>query len=124
MNYVNVEVNGVRKRVAAVRAQGRVWFHWEGETYVIEPSQDARRGGGVASASPGHVAAPMPGKVTKVSVAVGDAVTKGQVLVVMEAMKMEYALDCDLDGVVAMISVAEGDQVVRGATLVKVEPPA
>jgi propionyl-CoA carboxylase alpha chain/3-methylcrotonyl-CoA carboxylase alpha subunit len=70
-------------------------------------------------ASDGQVRSPMPGKVTQLSVKTGDAVTKGQALVTLEAMKMEHALTAPFDGTVETLSVALGDQVSEGATLIK-----
>jgi 3-methylcrotonyl-CoA carboxylase alpha subunit len=57
-----------------------------------------------------------------VLVAVGDAVTKGQTLVVMEAMKMELTLAAPQDGVVAAVNGAVGNMVVEGAELIVLTP--
>ncbi len=65
------------------------------------------------------VKAPMPGKVLSVKVAEGDAVTKGQTLLVLEAMKMEHALAAPRDGVVETLSASEGGQVADGDVLVR-----
>ncbi|MCW5676080.1 MAG: ATP-grasp domain-containing protein [Xanthobacteraceae bacterium] len=70
----------------------------------------------------GAVSAPMHGKVLSVSVAKGDKVAKGQRLMVLEAMKMEHALDAATDGVVAELSVAAGEQVSEGAQLILIKP--
>ncbi|HRF09540.1 MAG TPA: biotin carboxylase N-terminal domain-containing protein [Xanthobacteraceae bacterium] len=69
----------------------------------------------------GAIAAPMHGKVLSVSVAKGEKVAKGQRLMVLEAMKMEHALDAETDGVVAELSVAAGDQVSEGAQLILIK---
>jgi biotin carboxyl carrier protein len=69
----------------------------------------------------GGLVAPMPGKIIDVRAAVGDAVTAGQVLVVMEAMKMEHHLSTPGDGTVAEVRVAVGDQVDNGAVLLVVD---
>ena len=73
------------------------------------------------AAGNGAIAAPMHGKVLSVSVAKGDKVAKGQRLMVLEAMKMEHALDAATDGIVAELSVAAGDQVSEGEHLVLIE---
>jgi 3-methylcrotonyl-CoA carboxylase alpha subunit len=66
----------------------------------------------------------MPGRVTRVAVAVGDSVTRGQELIVVEAMKMENALVAPIDGVVTLIEAKVGDMVQPGSPLVVVEPKA
>jgi acetyl/propionyl-CoA carboxylase alpha subunit len=71
----------------------------------------------------GSLRAPMPGKVVKVTVSEGEAVAEGQILVVMEAMKMEHALRAPHPGTVAAVPASPGDQVEAGATLVVVESP-
>jgi biotin carboxyl carrier protein len=67
-----------------------------------------------------RVLAPMPGKVVKVLVAAGDAVTARQGLVVVEAMKMENELTATRAGTVTSVVVAEGDSVEAGRLLVVV----
>ena len=69
----------------------------------------------------GSAVAPMPGGVVRVAVAEGDAVTAGQLLVVLEAMKMEHAVNASSAGVVTSVTVAEGDQVETGRVLVVVD---
>ena len=66
--------------------------------------------------------APMPGSVVRVAVAPGDRVEAGQVLVVLEAMKMEHTVHAGTAGTVAEVDVVEGDQVVTGHLLAVVEP--
>jgi 3-methylcrotonyl-CoA carboxylase alpha subunit len=70
----------------------------------------------------GVVTAPMHGKVLSLEVAVGDAVRKGERLLVLEAMKMEHALTAPMDGRVAELVVAAGDQVAEDAKLLVIEP--
>ena len=64
------------------------------------------------------IKAPMPGKVLSLSVTPGEAVTKGQTLAVMEAMKMEMALTAPRDGVVDAVNAATGQQVNEGDVLI------
>ncbi len=70
------------------------------------------------------VLAPMPGLVQTVVVAPGDAVTEGQRMVVLEAMKMEHVLRAPRDGVVAEVTVKAGDQVTAGLPLATLEAEA
>jgi 3-methylcrotonyl-CoA carboxylase alpha subunit len=68
----------------------------------------------------GRLTAPMPGKVLHFNVKPGDSVHAGQVLAVMEAMKMEHAIAAPADGVVAELLYAPGDQVPEGAELLTI----
>lgn len=63
------------------------------------------------------VAAPMPGKILGVKASVGQAVKKGEVMLILEAMKMENEIVAPSDGTVASINVSVGDAVEAGATL-------
>ena len=99
---------------------GEVVVFDAGETFVLAPrppAKDAAHGGG----GDGAIASPMPGKVVAVSVAVGDAVTRGQALLTLEAMKMEHALVAPFDGVVEAINVSVGDQVSEGVPLARLK---
>lgn len=66
------------------------------------------------------VAAPLPGVVTKVLVAEGQAVKKGETVVVLEAMKMENNITAECDGTVTGICAAPGDNVMEGTTLLTI----
>ncbi|WP_027442620.1 acetyl/propionyl/methylcrotonyl-CoA carboxylase subunit alpha [Erythrobacter cryptus] len=79
-------------------------------------------GSGQASAADGAILAPMPGKVIAVDVAEGEAVTAGQRLIVLEAMKMEHALAAPCDGRVEGLAVRPGAQVEVEAVLAHVVP--
>jgi 3-methylcrotonyl-CoA carboxylase alpha subunit len=70
----------------------------------------------------GRVMAPIPGRVASVLAGPGDRVTRGQVLVVIEAMKMELSLAAPMDGTVAAVNCAVGDMVEEGIDLVDMVP--
>jgi len=78
--------------------------------------------GAAAGASDGAILSPMPGKVVSVSTRIGDSVTRGQTLLVLEAMKMEHAMTAPFDGVVAELTAVAGGQVSEGIILVRLEP--
>lgn len=68
-----------------------------------------------------HITAPMPGKIVKVFVKVGDAVVEGQSLIVVEAMKMENELKSPIAGTVTAVHTQENATVENGAQLITVE---
>jgi propionyl-CoA carboxylase alpha chain len=71
----------------------------------------------------GSLVAPMPGNVIRLGAGVGDAVTTGQPLIWLEAMKMEHTITAPSDGVLAELNVDTGQQVEVGAVLARVESP-
>ena len=89
----------------------------EGRAYSVDPpdpaAEDEEAGG-----APLDVVAPLPGRVVKTMVKPGDAIRRGATLVVLEAMKMELAVEAPREGVIGDVTVSEGDQVVEGAVLV------
>ncbi len=110
---------GARRVRARVDALGEALhvFTPQGATRVVLIDQLAHAGEGEAEG--GRLTAPMPGKVVSFAVRAGDAVTKGQPLAVMEAMKMEHTIAAPADGTVAELLYAPGDQVAEGAELLK-----
>lgn len=71
----------------------------------------------------GAIVSPMPGKVISVNIKPGDSVKKGQVLLIVEAMKMENNIVCNRDAIVEEILVKEGDKVDTSSRLVKLSEP-
>ena len=86
---------------------------------VVDPRDFALAGG--SGASEGRVSTPMPGVIARVLVAEGVAVSAGQVLLVVEAMKMENELKSPMAGTIRRIAVAEGDLVEARAVLVELD---
>lgn len=78
-------------------------------------------GGGVGLAASGSVAVPMQGTIVKVQVAVGDVVEVGQTLLLLEAMKMENAVNASVAGTVKEVRVAEGDAVSANDIVIVIE---
>ena len=94
-----------------------------GETYSIQVEEQTRyiirtRGGAAGGGAGQTLKAPLPGKVTHVSVQVGDAVGPGHSLLVIEAMKMENELKATASGTVREVRVAAGQAVNAGDVLV------
>ena len=82
---------------------------------------DRHEGGHSGGASDGSILSPMPGRIIAVEVSEGQAVTKGQKLLTLEAMKMEHSLTAPFDGVVAELNATAGAQVQVEALLVRIE---
>ncbi len=104
----------------------RVRLTLEGETFAIGIGSEARpaAAAGSGGAGSGAILAPMPGVVAQVRVAPGDTVEAGQVVVVLESMKLFTSLPAGIGGVVADIACRPGDTVQAGKRLVLIEPPA
>ena len=87
------------------------------------PSQDANggAGGGGVMTDPSKIFAPMPGKIVKISVSVGDAVEPKQHLVIVEAMKMANIIAAKAKGTVTAVNFAVGDQVDTDNPIVELE---
>lgn len=123
MQQMTIEIDGKTERVWVQKSRGTFWVHWRGRTLAL--SEDESRGrkarGGGGSSHPGKIIAPMPGKVIKVAVTKGAEVSRGEALVILEAMKMEYTLTADIDGRAAAVQCRAGDQVTLGQVLVQLE---
>lgn len=121
-----VSVGTAVHRVTARRdgPRGKYIVHIDGRRYAVDAVDERTRAvRDMAEASrpaTGNrpLVAPMPGLVVKVHVGAGDAVSAGQPLVTIEAMKMENELRAAADGVVGEVHVAPGKPVEKGATLV------
>lgn len=90
---------------------------------VAAPAAPAAAPAPAAPAAPAATGAekvnsPMPGNIIDIKVAAGDAVTNGQTLLILEAMKMENEIKAPCDGTVAGVHVAKGDTVDSGALLI------
>ncbi|OCW21998.1 acetyl/propionyl/methylcrotonyl-CoA carboxylase subunit alpha [Pseudomonas sp. S3E12] len=114
--HATVVLNGVRRRIAYHLEGSRLWL--PGLTVTNRTQQVAGR---QADAGSGTVKAPMDGAIVDVRVSTGEQVTKGQLLLVLEAMKMEHPLKADRDGVVKAVQVMAGDQVRNRQVLLEIE---
>lgn len=124
MRRMEIELEGRREQVWAQRLDGALWVHWQGRTLVIpsgEGPAKKSRGSVSGNKNSGEVRAPMPGKITQVGASLGAKVKTGDSLVVMEAMKMEYSLVADTDGLVKSVQCRVGEPVSMGQVLVVIE---
>jgi acetyl-CoA carboxylase biotin carboxylase subunit len=130
---VAFEVDGdrVAARSGANRAAGRATLRSNGVDVVFNahpyhlafaPPPTASAAGSAATRSGKNaIVSPMPGKIVKVAVAAGDVVAERDLLLVLEAMKMEHRIEAARDGVVKSVAVSEGALVGGGAMLVELE---
>jgi 3-methylcrotonyl-CoA carboxylase alpha subunit len=96
------------------------WVFLDGRVFTFEVARAARPGARArSSAHQDSLTAPMPATVRKVHVAAGDEVRRGDVLVVLEAMKMELAIRAPRDGVVRAVRCQPGELVQPGTELVE-----
>ena len=113
---IDVEIDGRRHQATVLRAGDRWWVHTSrGSVEFVEVPRFPVVGMEVVE---GGLVAPMPAKVVAIEVATGESVTSGQLLLVLEAMKMEHRISAPTDGVVADVLVTIDEQVDNGALLI------
>jgi 3-methylcrotonyl-CoA carboxylase alpha subunit len=114
---LDLTLDGVRQRISVIRQGEIVTVRYGGETWRLR-MPDPITAAAEADDAGGRLVAPIPGQVTQVMAELGMAVTRGQVLVVLEAMKTVFRLAAPADGIVATVSCQIGDAVIEGQTLV------
>lgn len=116
-----VEIDGVRSLHACCLQGKNLWLHSEsGALQITDRTHDTIAGPNVVRS--GTVRAPMDGSIVDVLVSEGATVSRGQLLMVLEAMKMEHPLKASIDGVIRQIQVVRGDQVKGRQVLLEVAP--
>ncbi|MCE2390849.1 MAG: biotin/lipoyl-binding protein [Proteobacteria bacterium] len=121
-DWIEAEVDGERRRVCALSDGPEFWVLAPGEQHRIA-YHDPRNADRRHEAPRGAVAAPLPGRVSKLLVAPGDRVRSGQTLAIVEAMKMEHGVAAPRDGIVGEIHFRAGDQVEEGDELLSLSDP-
>ena len=120
MRKFNVTVNGVVYEVEVEEVSGAASAPAAAPVAAPAAPAAAPKAAPAAAGKAGAVAikAPMPGTILKINVKVGDSVKKGDVVCVLEAMKMENDICAPEDGVVASVEVAQGASVATDAVVV------
>jgi len=117
-SFVRARVDGALVFASVNPDEGVVFMN--GRTFLFSPP------GAAAELHPGEagdeVKAPLPGRITAVAAKAGQRVKKGDVVLSLEAMKMEHVLQAPRDGVIAAVAAEEGAQIKEGAVLVRLEP--
>ena len=133
-NEYNVAINSVEGKNASVTVNGTHYNVELEEAPAAAPSapvqpqpvqpQPAAAPGPAQSTKPAGagkpVTSPLPGVIIAVKVNAGDTVKAGQVVAILEAMKMENEIQAEHDGTVTSVNVAKGDSVLEGATIVTI----
>lgn len=145
----DVTIDGQKLRISAIRGTGTAYSllcgneQWEaiadqrrgdkfdvsvgGRLFHLEVTDQREKSlsevsGGYVDSGPQTVFAEMPGKVAKLEASAGDEVSAGQVVMIIEAMKMENPIVSPIDGIVKELGANEGDTVESRSTLFVVEP--
>ena len=118
---LHVTAPGLNTQLWAAESGGTVWVFLDGTTFTFRSAERtaARRRSALHE---GALTAPMPATVRQVNVAPGDSVRRADVLIVLEAMKMELPVKAAADGRVASVNCRPGDMVQAGQELIQMEP--
>jgi acetyl-CoA/propionyl-CoA carboxylase biotin carboxyl carrier protein len=118
---MTIELDGVARHYAVVCDRDEaIWISRDGHQLHLRTLRPDRSG---AAPPSGSLEAPMPGTVLQVRVKDGDTVSAGDVLVILESMKMELVITAPTAGVVSGVTLSPGDRVELGQALVAVVPP-
>ncbi|MFF2193175.1 acetyl/propionyl/methylcrotonyl-CoA carboxylase subunit alpha [Streptomyces sp. NPDC058157] len=120
---VTLELDGVTHRFSHATSPEGTWLGRDADSWHVQ-HHDPVTAKGAAGAGADTLAAPMPGTVTVVKVAVGDKVAAGQSLLVVEAMKMEHVISAPHAGTVTELDVTPGTTVAMDQVLAVVTPDA
>ena len=113
-----VEHEGRNEMVYVAGSVTDRWIFWNGQVFRADGRAGKRDQG-----QPTTLTAPMPARVIRILVQAGSAVTKGETLVVLEAMKMELPIRAPANGRVAAVHCREGELVQADAVLLELGPP-
>ena len=112
------DLDGRRVRATVVRRGGELTIFVGGSSYRLQRHEQENVADEEAG---GRLTAPMPGNVIEVAVRAGERVQKGRILMIIEAMKMEHAIQAPADGVVREVRFERGEQVREGDELIAFE---
>src|SRR5574344_274939 len=133
-NLYNVTVNDVEENIARVEVNGTPYTVEMDKPVkaapkpVTRPASAPKTSTGApvvarpaATSSKSGIKSPLPGVILDIKVKEGDTVKKGQLIAILEAMKMENNINADKDGVVSAVKVNKGDSVLEGTDLIIIE---
>lgn len=117
---IGIELDGIRERVAFARDRDIITLQRQGHTWQLSLPDPTATADAAAEAGD-RLVAPIPGQITEVLTCPGQAVKRGEILVVLEAMKTVFRLGAPADAIVAEITCRAGEQVEEGQLLVAFE---
>lgn len=133
-NLYNVTVNDIEENIARVEVNGTPYTVEIDKPIkaapkpVTRPASAPKTSTGApvvarpaATSSKSGIKSPLPGVILDIKVKEGDTVKKGQLIAILEAMKMENNINADKDGVVSAVKVNKGDSVLEGTDLIIIE---
>jgi len=121
----SLRINNKNYKIEAVRLEspGKLKINVNGVDHVVQIEDETTPS--VQNLSSSHasknIRAPLPGEVLSIEVSVGQTVTTGTKLLILEAMKMENIITAEADGKVSAIFINKGDKVEAGQELIKIE---
>ena len=118
-----IRIDGKEHPLVTAVEGSRIWVWCDGVAVAFERVASSKSGAASPREAGGDLISPMPGRVRRLLVEDGAHVTRGDVILVLEAMKMEHAIRSPMDGTVRL-RVAEGDLVEAGIELAAVESPS
>jgi len=108
-----LEIGAEKREIVIARNGLEIWIASGGRTFRFSLPEFSERSAGK------EIRAPMTGKIVDVPVGVGEKVQKGDTLVILEAMKMEYRMEAPVEGEIQDLYVKEGDLVDLGQVLIR-----
>ena len=123
-----VIVNGIEYEVSVDVSEDGKWHATvEGTTFEVEipdsgPVVKKKRAGGGKKKKSGTVSANIPGKIVTIEVEVGQEVAEGQVILILEAMKMQNEIQAPISGTVTSVNCDEGQSIEANVPLIVIEP--
>lgn len=133
-NLYNVTVNDIEENIARVEVNGTPYTVEMDKPVkaapkpVTRPASAPKTSTGApvvarpaATSNKSGIKSPLPGVILDIKVKEGDTVKKGQLIAILEAMKMENNINADKDGVVSAVKVNKGDSVLEGTDLIIIE---
>lgn len=121
-NTISISVNGKMKTVYLAKDKDKIYVAVDGEYFLLELERPGAKARETTVGQKGNsVASLMPGLLVKLPVKIGDKVNAGDILAIVEAMKMQNELRSPVQGTVKNINYKEGDQVDAFVSIVELE---